>query len=251
MTLDDAALLRLELELLWGADPRGRSLGPHEFVVGTAAGGMVSIVGAGVTDPLAGELSGLVEDAAPAGHPGTRPEVLERCAEVLRRGGSGPIVMSSGPSYLVPTDAGRAAVSAADPAGDATVVRSDSADAAALLAARPEVWRPDEWAELIGGGAGAPWAMVVESRRVIAICHTPRLSGQGAEAGTWTDPDHRGRGLASAVTAAWADLLAPRELALFYSTSADNRSSQRVAERLGLELLGWTWKLTRSDRAGR
>jgi hypothetical protein len=44
--------------------------------------------------------------------------------------------------------------------------------------------------------------------------------------------------LAAAVTAGWSrlDSLAGRDL--FYSTSTANRSSQRVAERLGLPRLG-------------
>ena len=66
---------------------------------------------------------------------------------------------------------------------------------------------------------------------------------RGAEAGTWTDPDFQRRGYAAAVTAAWASLFAPTGRQLFYSTSADNRSSQRVAERLGLHPIGWLWKI--------
>jgi hypothetical protein len=35
---------------------------------------------------------------------------------------------------------------------------------------------------------------------------------------------------------------------LFYSTDAHNVSSQRVAERLRLRLIGWTWRIaTESD----
>ncbi|MFG1701639.1 GNAT family N-acetyltransferase [Nonomuraea sp. M3C6] len=63
------------------------------------------------------------------------------------------------------------------------------------------------------------------------------------EAGTWTSPAFRGRGYAATATAAWADLFSGTRL--FYSTSADNHSSQRVAARLGLRNIGWLWKLTR------
>lgn len=91
--------------------------------------------------------------------------------------------------------------------------------------------------------------MVVDDGRVVSMCHTPRISSAGAEAGTWTDPKFRGRGYAAAATAAWADLLAATSPFLFYSTTADNRSSQRVAERLGLRQIGWLWKLSRTTRA--
>ena len=50
-------------------------------------------------------------------------------------------------------------------------------------------------------------------------------------------------GLAAATTAAWAEILAPRGLHLFYSTDADNHSSRGVAARLGLRLIGWSWEL--------
>ena len=86
--------------------------------------------------------------------------------------------------------------------------------------------------------------------RVIAICHTARLSDQGAEAGTWTDPEFRGRGYAAVVTAAWANQFAEQRKQLYYSTSADNRSSQQVAARLGLRPLGHLWKLTSRAHSG-
>ena len=83
----------------------------------------------------------------------------------------------------------------------------------------------------------------MDGDRVVSNCHTPRFNDRGAEAGTWTDPDYRGRGYAAATTAAWASLMAHSDRHLFYSTSADNISSQRVAERLSLPLIGWMWQL--------
>ena len=83
----------------------------------------------------------------------------------------------------------------------------------------------------------------VDDDRVVSLCHSARLTDRGAEAGTWTDPDYRGRGYAAAATAAWGSLLASSGRTLFYSTSSDNLSSQRVAERLELPLIGWMWKI--------
>ncbi|HVM33932.1 MAG TPA: GNAT family N-acetyltransferase [Actinomycetota bacterium] len=90
--------------------------------------------------------------------------------------------------------------------------------------------------------------MATSDRRIIAICHTPESSDQGAEAGVWTHPDFRGRGHAATVTAAWATLMGPTGKVLFYSTSRTNLSSQRVADRLGLPLIGWLWQIASPDQ---
>jgi predicted GNAT family acetyltransferase len=95
--------------------------------------------------------------------------------------------------------------------------------------------------------------MAAVDDQVISLCHSARLTEVAAEAGVWTDPRHRGHGLAAATTAAWASLLAPTGRQLFYSTSADNRSSQQVTARLGLRCIGWTWQVrsqTREQRLG-
>jgi predicted GNAT family acetyltransferase len=85
--------------------------------------------------------------------------------------------------------------------------------------------------------------MAINSDAVIATCHTPVRSARGAEAAVWTHPVHRGQGRAAAVSAAWAALIRPTGRYLFYSTWAENRSSMRVAARLGLRPIGWMWKI--------
>lgn len=89
-----------------------------------------------------------------------------------------------------------------------------------------------------------PWAAATDGDQVLAICETARWSPHGAEAGVWTLPDARGRGLAAAVVGAWADHCAERVPRLYYSTAVDNVSSQRVAQRLGLPPIGELWFLT-------
>jgi RimJ/RimL family protein N-acetyltransferase len=105
-------------------------------------------------------------------------------------------------------------------------------------------WSDEEWGLLIDGALG-PWAMAVSDGEVVSICHSARLSERGAEAGVWTDADCRGRGYAAAVTAAWAGLLEGSGRTLYYSTSAENLSSQRVAARLGLRGMWGMWRLSR------
>lgn len=218
--------------VIWRLDARGRLPGPEDVVIGVASDGMTAAVSSGVADALAGRLLDIVGQSVPSPS-GTPPDVLEDCRKLL--GGDG-VAISGGPSYLVspPVRSGGAV---------AEVLRSDEPAHARLVhPLRPGNWEPEEWEELIGGGEGAPWAMIVEEGQVAAICHTPRRTPLGAEAGTWTAPAYRGQGYAAATTAVWAGLLPG--IHLFYSTSADNHSSQRVAGRLGLRPLGWFWKLT-------
>jgi RimJ/RimL family protein N-acetyltransferase len=86
--------------------------------------------------------------------------------------------------------------------------------------------------------------MILDGGCAVSICHTPGLvRTHAAECGVWTQPAFRGRGYAAAVTSEWAAIMRSSGRYLFYSTDSDNASSQRVAERLRLRLIGWTWCL--------
>ena len=161
---------------------------------------------------------------------------MARCKQLLNDS-LGPVDLSAGPSYVIPL--ATAFASAAE------VQRSGGEKTEVLRSQLPERanWSAEEWNLLLDGFFG-PWAVATVGGQVIAISHSARLADRGAEAGVWTDPDFRGQGHAAAVTAAWASLLAPSGRHLFYSTSATNLSSQRVATRLNLRLIGWMWKLS-------
>jgi predicted GNAT family acetyltransferase len=90
----------------------------------------------------------------------------------------------------------------------------------------------------------APWCVALEDGEVAATAFAARLGPFGAEVGVYTFPGFRGRGLASAVTACWSSLAGLAGRNLFYSTQTTNRSSRRVAERLGLVRLGASLSLT-------
>ncbi|MGR6921768.1 GNAT family N-acetyltransferase [[Actinomadura] parvosata] len=230
----DVDLLRIELGVIWRLDQRGRLPGPETMVIGVASDGLTAAVAGHVPDDLATHLLSRIPPVTPEPPPpGVPPGVLADCRELL---GGERVTVTGGPSYLVvpPVQA------------DVTVevLRSDSAEHVRLVRSlpRPASWEEDEWGRLTDLSAGAPWAMVAEDGHVVSICHSARLTPVGAEAGTWTSPAYRGRGHAAATTSAWADQFSG--IHLFYSTSADNHSSQRVAHRLGLRPLGWLWHLT-------
>ncbi|GAA4213040.1 GNAT family N-acetyltransferase [Actinocatenispora rupis] len=220
--MDDLVLLRHEMATLWGVDAYGRHEPAPDVAVAVARDGVT--VRADVRLP-AGVRARITAD-------GTATDVLDRARRVLGAGAT----VTSGPSFLVEH------ATLPDTPG---LLRSDAPVPPALVPARPvRWWQPGEWADLLAGALG-PWAMLVADGHVRALCHTPRASGRYAEAGVWTHPDHRRRGYAGAVTAAWA-VTARREYpVLFYSTSADNRASAGVARSLGLRPLGDIWQFRR------
>ncbi len=240
----DPELLEIEIETLWATDHRGRLVksrgwngrtAPH-LVIAASNDGQIAAIGSDVADALAVELQAAVSGGSPSPDPATAPASIARCEQLLRDS-LGPVELSAGPSYVIPL-----ATAFESPA---EVQRSDGDESEALRGQNPEAanWSPDEWRLLLDGAFG-PWAVATVGKQIISICHCARLTDRGAEAGVWTDPDFRGQGHAAAVTAAWASLLAPSGRHLFYSTSATNLSSQRVAARLNLHLIGWMWQLS-------
>ena len=242
----DIELLGIEIKTLWTTDDRGRLLRPAEvngspapyLVIAGARGELIAAIGSDVPDALAGELVSVVARSPASLDARSPPAALARCQELIE-GSLAPTEVTSGPSYLVPS---RIVYTSS-----AKVHRSDG-NAAALAERNPELagWSGDEWRQLLLGDLG-PWAMAMIAGEVVSICHTSRLGEQGAEAGVWTAPGFRGQGHATAVTAAWASLFEAGSRVLFYSTSAENLSSQRVAARLNLREVGWRWQVYGRD----
>ena len=82
--------------------------------------------------------------------------------------------------------------------------------------------------------ACGPCFAALEDGRVVSVCYAATKPAPWVEAGVETLPGFRGRGLASRVVATWARGLRARGSVPLYSASLDNRSSLRVARRLGL-----------------
>lgn len=260
--LTDAQLMQIEIDTMWFTDPRGRITttaeregrpAPH-LVIATATDGQCAAFGSEVPDALALQLRALIDEGVRSTDPSTPPEAIPKCTQLLESA-VGPVELESGPSYWIPSPTLYASY-----ASDAAIIRSDglrnepltppegaktppASTTGTMVHADHRLWSEKEWRDLIDGALG-PWAMAVDGGRVVSICHSSRLSDRAATAGTWTAPDHRGRGLAAATTAAWSTLFDRTTHDLFYSTAADNHSSQNVAKRLNLRQIGWLWGLS-------
>ncbi len=278
---DDLRLLLEETQVLWGTDSWGRYGEPPLGLAAISAAGHRVTVWPDLARSLRARLRHVLEQAAqerPA--PGLR-DALQPAVPLLHAAGIAAAV-HGGPSFLVPPPLdepfldepfldepppgepppGEPPPGELPPGGlqpgepplvkpplaiaaGVRILRSDRPDDVSRLAGgrRPPSWDEPEWEALLGGQLG-PWAMLGVCGQVVSICHTPRDSPMGAEAGTWTDPAFRGHRYACASTAAWASVMGQRDgRPLFYSTADDNLSSQRVAARLGLASLGWIWSL--------
>ncbi|MEM6991749.1 MAG: GNAT family N-acetyltransferase [Myxococcota bacterium] len=232
MLADAIGLLELEADLVCTPDGDGQSVGV--LCTGTA---QALRIGSAVPSEIASALSAIAEPSPAPLDAHQPPPLLRACERVLTAAGW-EVAPSVSLVYVIEPGAF---------ASDIDTIGSDRSPPAQLRAANPGNWDPVEWEELLDGSLG-PWTVVMHDGRVVSLCHTPVASHRrAAECGVWTDPAFRGRGYASATTAAWAALLRAPGRALFYSTGADNRSSQRVAERLGLRLVGHRWTLRRPD----
>lgn len=235
--MNDLELLTIQAEGEF--DHRGRVAGWYGVAIACAADGRALWIGADVPDAVAAELAATFDPAPVPMVPAQPPRALDRCRRLLDAGGRA-LSGSGGPSFLI--EASPQLGSGLD------IERSDASTRDALRKANPGNWHPVEWGELLDGCLG-PWAMAIEGGLVVSICHTPvPLTGRGAECGVWTHPAFRGRGYGAAVVSEWAKILRPSGRYLFYSTSADNLSSQRLTRRMQLRPLGWTWRLGHARR---
>jgi hypothetical protein len=224
--MNDLDLMSVRLETLYTLDPRGRLVQSNEpdgqpaprLFLGRTRGGTVVRFGPGVPDSLARRLAEIVEREPAAADP-LAPFVasdallatLESHAPVAHCGG--------GPAYRFPE-------TLVGPSGVVPV--SERENASTVHDTFPWVLLP----------AWQPCFAVVRDGVAVSVCFTSRNGARAAEAGVDTRPEYRGRGYATAVTAAWGAAIREQGRVPLYSTGWSNLASQGVARRLGLVCFG-------------
>lgn len=208
-----------------------RTLAPRMWMGGSAHGNVLR-VRADVRDELAQEIEALVAREPPLVEPEVVPVHKDEYARLL--GADAPVEeLTSGITYLLPTSIKYY--------HDARIVTSETDEGRKLLSRFEAEGMPDGLVEMGFEDAThlwPPWCVALEDGDVASVAFAARLAADGAELGVATPPRCRGRRHAAATTAAWAGLPALAGRILFYSTEITNVSSQRVADRLGLRLLG-------------
>jgi hypothetical protein len=240
---DARALLALQAHTLFEISPRqrivrtrdpGNAPAPRLYMAG-GADGWVGYVRDTVDDARAIGISQLVRQEPPVTAPGATPRFVDQYRNILQ---SALLTEHNfGPVYRLPR--GIACAS------DATIVRENSAEGRALVA---RIRRDGMPAALVDAGFAdlshfwSPWCVAAAGDQIAAIAFCARDGLMAREIGVYTLSAYRGRGLGAAVTAAWS-AMHPRHPVLFYSTHRDNRSSQRVIERLKLPFIGESFRL--------
>ncbi len=226
---DTAALLRLELETLWETDTDGRLLhtrtpvhrSPPLVVIATGSDTWCWAVAADLDTDVVDRVTDQLDQ-----HTEPTADARQGVHDILAT--TGPLSRwLDGPSFVF--------TQRLPPPAHIEVWSSATHDDDALEGLMPEHDRAlDE-----------PWAAAMVEGRVAAVCETARSAPRSVEAGLWTYPPYRRRGLGSAITAVWSSLVEGRTA--FYSTSSDNVASQGVARHLGLQPLGSWLQIHRLD----
>lgn len=231
LTTDFHTLFRLDdIGRIERQNDPDRSPGPRFWLGGCAAGNVWGI-GAGVPDDVAGELEARAAEEPPFVHPAL-PRHLDRYLSVLASDAEVEAQVF-GLIYELPHQLPRVA--------GVDLVDGESAEGQALLRSLRDDGMPrglHEAGFLTPADFWPPWCAARVDGEIASIAFAARLSEVGAELGVTTAEAFRGHGMAAAATAGSSRLASLRSRTLFYSTTRDNVSSQRVTARLGLRLRG-------------
>jgi hypothetical protein len=194
------------------------------FWLGLTADGCLWRFRHDVPRALRAELEALCRDEPRIGAGRSTPKHDAGYRRILDSGGDPNVV--SGPTYW--------AAHAMKAMGSAVRIVDFEAS---LLRGDLEPWRPDVPHQ-------QPFLAAVEAGRAVSVCASVRITPEAHEAGVETLPEHRRRGHALAVVSAWARAVQGLGCVALYSTSWDNRASQAVAARLGLEAFGQEYRIS-------
>lgn len=234
----DLRLLEIDIETIFAISVDGRivrqnfpdcSPGPRFFLAGCPAGNLARVRW-DLEDRVAARVLDIAAKKAPWRDFDAMPACMSKIAELLAAQHQAlvPALIYELPNGLRYQ-------------GRARIVRGDSPEGERLLVRLAERGMPEY---MVAAGFKSiadfwePWCAALDGGDIASMCYAARLGDKGAEAGVYTFQQYRARGLAAAVTASWSSLTALQDRALFYSTSKMNRSSRRVAARLGLRQIG-------------
>ena len=219
----------LQLRTLYVLDDAGRLVSTRE--PGSRRPPVVSLIRSAdatawairndVAIDLAGELARLLASEPPSDDLQAPPVHLERYVELV--GGR----LESGPAFAFPD-----AIDAPDGVtliGDGEHLEPSFADLLPELDGR------------------SPVLAVVEAGHAVSACFCARKADEAAEAGLNTLEQHRGRGFAALVTAAWALAIRESRRVPLYSTAWTNESSRAVARKLGLVAYASDWNISNEE----
>ena len=137
MSPSDLELLRIELDVLWGDEGPDRRAVQAGVLIGVTGQGCASVVGGRLPPVVAAELGATVAGAAAPPPGAATPPVVSDCRRLLEDA-LGPVVVESGPSYLVPPGTTFRAA--------AVIRRSDDGKGIeGLTSLNPSVWPAGEW----------------------------------------------------------------------------------------------------------
>jgi hypothetical protein len=228
--MDHLALMGVRSDTLFVYDGRGRMLSSNEpreqerrpaprlFLGCTVAGHAVRF-GARMPDGVARRLEAIIKRQPTAAELRVPASLVEALRDALTE--HAPITAEGGgPAYRFPEPL--------PPPGEAVPLT----DANRHLVCETYPWLYDEIADW------QPCAAVVRDGAAVSVCFSARSGAAAAEAGVETLPDFRGRGYATAVTAAWGAAIQQSGRIPLYSTAWDNLASQAVARHVGLTMFG-------------
>lgn len=252
---DDMRLLHINLATLFALSSSGRierqndpdrSPAPRLFFAGCTQGN-IAHVRDDVEDEVAGKLLAIAADEPPWRDPWVLPQSIGKLLDVF----SSHPPFATGPASRIPLNVGTGVIYLFPHhmkyQHAVNIVHGDSVEGAAMVARFNQRGMPPS---MLDAGFKSvadlwePWCVGIEGEEVAAIAFAARLGAVGAEIGVYTFPNFRSRGFAAAVTASWSSMASLDGHVLFYSTSRINRSSQRVAARLGLRMIGASVSIT-------
>lgn len=230
---EQSGLFQQRLEALYQTDADGRLVCTNEWearpvprfhLMRTAQGAFFRCQ-AGLPDEIVRRLEALCRQEPAARFSEPLPVHYEPYLAVLTE--HAPIQkLWSGPAYRFLQEVA--------PQGETTFLTPQNAD---LLRDRMADWLPDV-------PHRQPFVAVVKDGAAVSVCASVRITDAVHCAGVETHPDYRHRGYALAAVARWANAVRAQGATPFYSTSWENRASQRIAQHLKTTLTAVDFHVT-------